>query len=78
MGLLPYWVVVNDKEVEGEWVWPRGDALSYEPWAPGEPNDYGDGEDCAAFNWNGRERWNDVVCGNAHGFVCEIKSTSHR
>jgi hypothetical protein len=68
----PFWVQVSDREVEGEWAWPSGDKLSYDPWAEGEPNDHDDGEDCAALNWHEVGAWNDLGCGQSVGFICEF------
>ncbi len=66
-----FWVAVTDAEVEGEWRWPDGTLLSYEPWHEGEPNDWGGQEDCAALNWHGAVKWNDIHCEERFGFVCE-------
>ncbi len=50
----------NDKADEGIWVWASGEDPGYTNWAPGEPNDYGDGEDIAVMNWEGQNLWNDL------------------
>jgi hypothetical protein len=68
---VAFWVAVTDTEVEGEWRWPDGTLLSYEPWHEGEPNDSGGQEDCAALNWRGAVKWNDIDCEARFGFVCE-------
>jgi hypothetical protein len=69
---------VTDTEVEGEWRWPDGTLLSYEPWHEGEPNDWDGQEDCAALNWHGAVRWNDIICDNRFGFVCEHSTVPAR
>ncbi len=66
-----FWVAATDIDVEGEWRWPDGTPLAYDPWHGGEPNDWGGQEDCAALNWHGEVRWNDIGCGERFGFVCE-------
>jgi len=44
---------------------------SYTNWDSGEPNDAGDGEDCAEGNWNG-DTWNDIDClDEPHQGLCE-------
>jgi len=37
-------------------------------WAPGEPNNYGNNEDCAMQYSSGR--WNDANCANRYRFAC--------
>lgn len=37
-------------------------------WAPGEPNDYANNEDCVMQYSTGR--WNDANCGNRYRFAC--------
>ena len=69
--MLPFWVLVTDRETEGEWQWPNGETLDYEPWHESEPNDWGGQEDCAALNWAGHPRWNDIPCDDRFGFICE-------
>ncbi len=44
--------------------------VAYTNWDGGEPNDAGDGEDCAETNWNG-DRWNDIGCNDDHPGICE-------
>lgn len=50
------------------WTWEGGGALSYANWAPGEPNNENDLEDCAVLWGPGltydemRGKWNDVPC----------------
>ena len=68
----PFWLTVTDAEEEGEWLWPDGLKLTFQPWADGEPNDWGGGEDCAALNWHGSGGWNDVGCDAELGLVCEL------
>jgi len=68
----PFWVALTDTKEEGKWVWADGDALAHEPWARGEPNDHGGGEDCAAANWRGSKGWNDLPCGAKAAFLCEF------
>jgi glucan biosynthesis protein C len=67
----PFWVAVTDTDVEGEWRWPDGRLVSHEPWHEGEPNNWGGLEDCAALNWGGVVKWNDLPCDARLGFICE-------
>ena len=73
----PFWVAVTDVEYEGFWRWPDGTVLSRRaavgdaPWHDNEPNNWGGQEHCAALNWRGVAKWNDLPCDNRLGFICE-------
>lgn len=59
------WIGMNDRRLQGAWIWINGSASSYTNWAPGEPNNLG-GEHCAAM-YNGNRPtspglWNDLNC----------------
>lgn len=54
--LAPFWIGLNDRAVEGSFVWTDGTPLSYLNWSPGEPNNVGD-EDAVELQQNGQ--WND-------------------
>ncbi len=64
-----YWIGLSDREEEGVFAWVDGAEREFAFWADGEPNDSGDGEDCAHLRGDGR--WNDGVCGGRLGVVCE-------
>lgn len=57
------WLGANDIDQEGDWRWPDGSSVAagYTAWAEGQPNDSGDGEDCAVLH-SGMGEWNDVAC----------------
>lgn len=40
-------------------------------WAPGEPNDHGNGEDCAEISTDMGNKLNDVDCNRRYWFACE-------
>jgi hypothetical protein len=73
----PFWVAVTDIEYEGWWRWPDGTVLARRaavgdaPWHDNEPNNSGGQEHCAALNWHGAAKWNDLPCDNRLGFICE-------
>jgi hypothetical protein len=69
---VPFWMNIHDMEQEGQWVWGDGQALTYDAWAEGQPDDYNEAEDCAHGNWRSTGQWNDVGCGNRYPFVCEF------
>uniref|UniRef100_UPI00398EE26F hepatic lectin-like n=1 Tax=Pristiophorus japonicus TaxID=55135 RepID=UPI00398EE26F len=66
-----YWIGLTDMINEGVWRWEDGTSYSSTPkfWKPGQPNDYGNGEDCAHFIANGL--WNDDPCNTNHLYICE-------
>ena len=47
-------------------------AVIWTNWAPQEPNDWGNGEDCVVMGTH--ERWNDIVCHSSRTVVCEKDS----
>jgi len=67
---VPWWIGRNDMANETFWRWENNEALRYDNWAPGEPNNFNN-EDCATLDpFNGQ--WNDRNCTNTLlGFVCE-------
>ncbi|MGK0357836.1 MAG: hypothetical protein ACI9U2_000119 [Bradymonadia bacterium] len=66
-----FWIGLTDRETEGAFVWADGTSdEAYNAWAGGEPNDYGDGEDCTHFR--GDARWNDTTCDGARAVICEL------
>jgi hypothetical protein len=66
-----WYIGLNDRTEEGVWRWTDGTELGWDSWNAGEPNDYGDGEDCVELRWD-RDNWNDVSCSNSRPFVCEF------
>ena len=67
------WIGLSDREDEGRWRWIDGSDLSFEAWGDGEPNDGGDGEDCAVIlREDGRVgEWDDRGCGRLYDYACE-------
>ncbi len=64
------WIGLSDKDVEGDFHWVDGSAPSYSKWYPGQPNDYGIGQDCVELLSNGL--WNDQYCHKHLEFIMEI------
>lgn len=82
------WIGASDRTAERQWYWRDGAIEQgaqfwngdengagvgglYTNWTPYEPNDLFS-EDCAAMATSGT--WNDLPCGNAHDYVCEINA----
>lgn len=64
------WVGMSDVADEGTWEWVDGSSVSYTNWAPGEPNNYGNDEDCLEVGYYASGAWNDNACSAQHPFVC--------
>jgi hypothetical protein len=70
------WIGLNDRDVEGTWVYEDGSAPAFTSWYSGEPNNSGE-EDCTGVNFGAWGYWNDYSCtGSALPFVCELPATS--
>ena len=55
------------------YTWSDGSPVSFVNWNDGEPNNYGDNEDCAQIIVGLGGAWNDVHCGVEVKAVCEKK-----
>lgn len=65
-----WWIGLDDLADEGSFVWTDGSPVDFESWAPGEPNDYDQVEDCGHIaDWAGGA-WNDLYCDAAIPYVC--------
>ena len=56
------WIGLSDTEKKFHFSWSSGESASYTSWAPGEPNNVGNGEDFVAIyypNHDQRNKWND-------------------
>lgn len=50
--------------------------MEFAPWAKGEPNNWGDKENCAQVLPNKEMTWNDNHCESKASFVCEHLPTN--
>ncbi len=70
-----YWIGLRDSLNEAEFVWEDTEEVAtYMSWAPCEPNDSSDGEDCAELRQSFGYDWNDSACSKTSGAqfaVCE-------
>ena len=81
LGGLGAWVGATDAEEEDYWRLADGSRAAYQPWHVGEPNNAGNGEDCATFwpqDWAGGDGvWSDVACGTRRSYVCSTRETQY-
>merc|ERR1712172_468350 len=83
-----FWIGLTDIFHDGTWVWDNlGKPLDYSNWAPGEPNNWGGLQHCAAIKlWGENGKWDDVSCeavklehistGETYGHICEAAGSS--
>ena len=58
------WISLTDIFHDGTWVWENlGKPLDFSNWAPGEPNNWGGLQHCAAIKlWEENGKWDDIGC----------------
>ena len=67
-----FWIGL--RQSGSSWTWWNGGA-SYTAWGSDQPDNGGFGgsaEDCAEINYRSNATWNDAVCDNGRGYVCEL------
>lgn len=64
---------MTDAKTEGKFTYPSGESLVYSNWAPGEPNNSSNREDCIEIFVNGK--WNDTECKGTRLVICEFRAT---
>ncbi|KAL4617320.1 macrophage mannose receptor 1-like [Arapaima gigas] len=68
-----YWIGLNDIVSEDQWEWSDGSAyypyLSY--WKSGQPDSWGDNEDCVQVLGANDGQWNDASCTIRHRYICK-------
>ncbi|XP_039187522.1 macrophage mannose receptor 1-like [Crotalus tigris] len=57
--------------------WMDGTPVTYEAWAPGEPNFANEDEHCVVMYYDSGV-WNDINCGAMNSFICERHNSSVR
>eukprot|EP00054_Salpingoeca_dolichothecata_P012713 m.70479 g.70479 ORF g.70479 m.70479 type:complete len:387 (-) comp20086_c0_seq1:63-1223(-) len=67
------WIGLNDVAQEGRWVWADRSPRTYENNAPGEPNNWGNDEDCTTLLAVGpyASHWNDDNCRKMYTPLCQ-------
>ena len=58
---IEFWLGITDRHSEGNWVLEStGESLPFSKWETFQPDDGGEGEDCAHLGSTGK--WNDRFC----------------
>ena len=70
-----YWIGLNDRAREGQWVWASGEPVTFTDWLAGEPNNLS-GEDAAVVVNKPPIGWNDLPDDFAKPFVIEVGPTT--
>ena len=75
------WIGLNDRSVEGSFVWTNKEIISFQFWAPQQPNNLKN-EDCVhTLGAKDGYSWNDVSCDNCYNYTCvkgKFWSSCHR
>nr|CAD7430305.1 unnamed protein product [Timema monikensis] len=72
-GIKRAFVGLDDRDTEGRYVTGKGEPLScfdYRAWAPGEPRDRREDDDCACVD--SKQQWRIVRCADKLPFLCEL------
>ena len=63
---------LTDEMVEGYWRWTStGSLANFTNWHPGQPDNYGSGEDCVYFSASMGNDWDDGYCDSVFTPLCE-------
>ncbi|XP_070537336.1 C-type mannose receptor 2-like [Ptychodera flava] len=69
------WIGANDRVEEGGWRWSDSTPFAYLNWAPGQPDNYFEGElgaDCVQIVPTSGQ-WHDHKCDQELGYICKNK-----
>ncbi|KAF7668435.1 hypothetical protein LDENG_00014620 [Lucifuga dentata] len=71
------WIGLNDKQMEGLFVWSDNSPVTFTSWEFGEPAVSADQEDCVLIRGE-KGNWADRMCEEKHGFICMKMSATER
>ncbi|XP_049459415.1 macrophage mannose receptor 1 [Epinephelus fuscoguttatus] len=73
IGTEIFWIGLNDQVTENVWEWSDGSPflpyIAY--WMPGQPDNWGDGEDCGQVVGSSNGQWNDENCNVKRKYICK-------
>lgn len=73
---MNYWLAGTDLFNEKKWMWwPTRNSITKEhsDWSPGQPDNWGNKQDCLALWHKQNYAWDDQRCsGSWNGYVCEF------
>ena len=70
------WIGLNDIAVEGSYRWLDGTNIShFHNWAPNQPDNAGNNENCDVLLAGNNGQWNDYPCANGYVGLCEQNSS---
>jgi cysteine-rich repeat protein len=61
---------LSDFAQEGTFLWANGETFGFDDFQNGQPDDFGDGEDCVEYQIT--DNWNDIACDDPRTYVCEF------
>ncbi len=76
------WLGMNDKAVEGRFVWTDESPFDYNQWGENEPNSLSSEENCGEFqigptpSWLDVPGWNDVTCTREYSYICKMPTSA--
>ncbi|XP_064297374.1 C-type Lectin CRL-like [Phalacrocorax carbo] len=66
------WIGLQDEEHTRRWKWSDNSVFNYKRWAPGQPNNRWNREDCVVLEWSsGFQLWHDYPCSSRFPFLCQ-------
>ncbi|CAH3195723.1 unnamed protein product [Porites evermanni] len=64
------WIGLNDRSVEGSFVWTNKEISKFRFWAPQQPNDWKNEDSVHTLGAKHGYTWNDVPCTNCYNYTC--------
>ncbi|XP_060570423.1 perlucin-like protein [Ruditapes philippinarum] len=67
-----FWIGLNDLQEENSWMWVNSnDPVKYANWAPNQPDNGGQDENCVHLYPGFSYHWNDFPCHKLNHYICE-------